>query len=1084
MDYIRTMKATSLDSKKETPYERYFSLNSNGSDQTCLSDRYKTLSELGSKKIVWCSSPAHYRVYNNITCLRDAIEQMDPEERCFHEVILEGPQKLKFDIDAKAVALMASQVPGLTAKDKYNTVKHNVIEAINDVFFCIYDGRNLESSNIILCESFDKTGEKYSAHIIVNGYYVGGSAQCREFTKKVTETLPRSHVDFLDQNINKTNQNFRLPLCHKSDDMRVKDIMSNHTWEQALITNVVGCVKLTNVVEESIKKEIRIYSEDVTNALKICERAGILKDFTYRNSTKNTLNFDRIRPSYCEFCAKVHDADNTQKVTLHPQGHRVEVVLRCRRIASEYKVLGYMEASNPTMAGLATEHRPAYMESLIRNEIEKSKGTAMVSQFDSLPLNQKHIYSEPSLRPFELTDTLVVHAHMKMGKTKTLKEYLEKFYPKGVAPSVVRFVSFRRTFSATLKANFPGFDSYDELKGDLLNAWLIVQVESLHRLSIVQGQDPPDLLILDECESIFEQFNAGLQRNVTCFANFQYLLRFSKRVICMDAYISDRTFNILKLLRPGSTDKLVYHRNIFQNGIADKYFITSDKTQWINCLCKSVEKGERIVVPMSSREEAETLETLLRSRYIDRRIQLYSGQTPTHERREHFNDVNRYWKEFDILIYTPTVSAGLSFEEVHFDKLFGYFTDTSCPVETCMQMNGRVRNLTAKEYVICLSTSSSYYPTTHEDIVKSLHDSRSALFKSYGEFGFTCEFNEFGGIVLHESDFFKMWVENTRIINLSKMQFVRRFIKAAGAAGASISYMSDDVYKYLSGESIFTSDGQTSLREIEFEHSSSKQDIRERNILQIVSAADITADDHKIIATKLSSGSPVTKSELGEIDRFNLREWYGYTGHIDDDFVNTYIETDQKVAYKNLNLLYKKDTIEKSLARLQIKEANKYRNIMSYGPMLQQHDLTDNLYEYTGHNYAMTMMRACGWQDMMDCTRIGINTIGRNVEEYFETHLSNEWSEDETVENYLIKFIRKVNDHFNFKSKSMKDFYPYTTLKMTQRFIYTMNKVFGKLYLHSVRKCRDLVGMSNSSALVFDKGRHRWNVIASELESS
>ncbi len=47
----------------------------------------------------------------------------------------------------------------------------------------------------------------------------------------------------------------------------------------------------------------------------------------------------------------------------------------------------------------------------------------------------------------------------------------------------------------------------------------------------------------------------------------------------------------------------------------------------------------------------------------------------------------------DVLIYSPTITAGVSIEVEHYDVLFGIFTDKSCNAYNAAQMLGRVRNI-------------------------------------------------------------------------------------------------------------------------------------------------------------------------------------------------------------------------------------------------------------------------------------------------------------------------------------------------------------------------------------------------------
>ena len=56
----------------------------------------------------------------------------------------------------------------------------------------------------------------------------------------------------------------------------------------------------------------------------------------------------------------------------------------------------------------------------------------------------------------------------------------------------------------------------------------------------------------------------------------------------------------------------------------------------------------------------------------DFKIRLYSSETNKETKKLHFSDVNKYLT-YDCLIYTPTLSAGISYEIEHYDYLFGYF---------------------------------------------------------------------------------------------------------------------------------------------------------------------------------------------------------------------------------------------------------------------------------------------------------------------------------------------------------------------------------------------------------------------------
>jgi hypothetical protein len=53
---------------------------------------------------------------------------------------------------------------------------------------------------------------------------------------------------------------------------------------------------------------------------------------------------------------------------------------------------------------------------------------------------------------------------------------------------------------------------------------------------------------------------------------------------------------------------------------------------------------------------------------------MYNSKTPEEVRTLHFSDPNKYML-VDVLIYTPTITAGISIEATHYNYLFGLFED-------------------------------------------------------------------------------------------------------------------------------------------------------------------------------------------------------------------------------------------------------------------------------------------------------------------------------------------------------------------------------------------------------------------------
>ena len=66
-------------------------------------------------------------------------------------------------------------------------------------------------------------------------------------------------------------------------------------------------------------------------------------------------------------------------------------------------------------------------------------------------------------------------------------------------------------------------------------------------------------------------------------------------------------------------------------------------------------------------------------------------------------DVNELWKQYNVVIFTPTIAAGVDFSEAHFDRMYFYACTMSASAMTALQMMFRVRHLTDPEVDFCIA---------------------------------------------------------------------------------------------------------------------------------------------------------------------------------------------------------------------------------------------------------------------------------------------------------------------------------------------------------------------------------------------
>ncbi len=879
--------------------------------------------------------------------------------------------------------LAESSRPAIASIDEaYQYIYNSIYDAACTAFFITYQ-QDIDPRDIIVTQSHGESadGPIKSNHIIFNGVYVSGAAQAYAFARRVHSYLAADCRPFLDMSIYKSVQNFRIAGCHKGD-MRVKEITGVHTIADTLLTNITGCTLLPDI--EVVKKrehvsETPLHADDVAAVLDMCQGAGLLAHHRHKRTCGNVLLFDRRSASYCDICDREHVNDNSVVVSVATDANgSLTVFKQCRRYiwdhgkdGKHFTILGNLLSAiapmTPTQA-VAIQQQD-HVAAAVNAGVKQTLTSLMFREWP------QHTYSEPQLRPFELVDTLVVHAAMKMGKTKALTTYMQTHFTDTLRPNNIRIVSFRQTFSGNIKEKFPEFTLYSDVSGPLTQSRLIIQVESLWRLRVEAA--PPDLLVLDECESIFEQFDSGLLRGNfnECFAKFQYLIRYSKHVVCMDAGLTNRTFRVLRAMRCGGDNAIythcVYHYNSYANATDDNYYVTSDKVRWLGMLYNSVDEDERIAIPTSSVSEAKVLDTNLRKRYPGKRIKMYSAETLASEKREHFTDVNAYWGELDILIYTPTVSAGVSFERKHFDKIFGYFTDKSCPVETCVQMIGRIRDVATHEHYICISATGNTLPTTPEQVHERLVQQRENLRSEFDEthLAIITEYDGKGRAVVRTTDYYQLYVENTIIKNISKNSFIKWFVHVIGRFGAQCHLLTEQVYEAATGIELYI-DGAPNecIETIIIAHAEARGEITTAACNRIANAADITTEDFEAIRNCMSSGQDVSADQRAEFDKFRLRRAYdNYRGPIDGKFVDKFNNWQAKTAFKNTMRL-RSATVDGviNLTQIQREELAAHEYLAEYEPLGE----VTRKYVYDQHRYAIGLLNLCGWAHLGDQRQI------------------------------------------------------------------------------------------------------------------
>ena len=718
-------------------------------------------------------------------------------------------------------------------------------------------------------------------------------------------------------------------------------------------------------------------------------------------------------------------------------------------------------------------------------ELHNIKSNCYVSQkdedlFDKWP--NKCLYSESVMRPFvepgcEVPRTICVKAPMKMGKTKMLREFIKDHFSD--PECVIRILTFRRTFASHMHQRFSdlGFTIYDASVGKITDKRLIIQLESLHRLEIHHT----DLVVLDESELIIEQINSNLFQSFTkSFAAYDYLIKQSKHLICMDAYMSDRTYRVLDTMRKFYKDDMLFHVNTFKRDKGDKYIMAKNIGDWLQYLMSSINDGENVAIMTNSLEECKTIEQHIKNSVnFPVNIGVYSSETSKAVKNKAFNDVDNIWSKHNVLILTPTVSAGVSFEVEHFDKVFGFFIDTSCPVETCIQMLGRVRNVRTREYTILINYKTRNLPTNIRELKKRIQQQHMYLMSEINNSRLDFTYDADGNVEIRNTDYMQIWLENLRIKNLSKNNFLSRFISLISKYGAEISELEIDI------------DDPDSIKTLVKDHKSTKNIIKNTDATNISEAPNISFDQFINIKTALndttSEAKEVTKEEVNSYKKFNFKQFYGLTR--DTVFTgDTYLHFNNDVVkqhFINLNIinLLKKYDVNNLLKAIKLRE-QQYISGIDLQIDLYHSDALD-VYDRNGskrkdlkssfkdhmmlnfknnslaHEISHRLVTMCGWNNVLDVnTKIPFTSVvigmKNNIKYLKDTInsisyiLDKQWDiPDETQDTYVNDCIKCINNVIKFtygiaivKDKAVSNYGINVMLKLKSGFVYdyTHNK--------------------------------------------
>ncbi len=552
--------------------------------------------------------------------------------------------------------------------------------------------------------------------------------------------------------------------------------------------------------------------------------------------------------------------------------------------------------------------------------------------------------------------TLIVKAQKGRGKTHTLVDYIKE------QPELKRiiFISFRRSFTGELMKRLTplGFKKYSDIKGAINddNLRLVIQVESLHR---IKWTEKADLVVCDEIESIRSQhFSPTNKFRARVMEKYRMFIKTSEKSIFMDADISENTVKHIFSLRDESTTQ--YIENIYTEE-ASKYkeFYSTKINTVLGKICESLSNGQKIVIASnrSVKFQLALVDRILKA-YPALKIGVYNSKTIREKKvAKELKDVEIGWSSKDVIIYSPTISAGVSFDSKRFDTFYGFFVNNG-KINSMRQMISRVRHFSTNEYYFCLqSFGGSSKPQNAEEFEQYICSNR---FITDGLPAFIhCEESYDGTRSYpYKTMGYDLWVMNEIEIARDKCMFLYNFLREQYQSGTGSM-------KWFGTETTTENEEKQKIKKTDIKDVSKK--IEKKECEAIADAKIISKIEKEEIEAKLRAEIQVSEDDLLSLQRYNLLEWYDFKQTEKPNWVWYILKRKKraKETYKNRKIAF----VKGNLRYLKEQESEHFSRVCGGDEVAVEDDLRKK-YRSVKITIGLELLKIVGIKKLSDKTEI------------------------------------------------------------------------------------------------------------------
>lgn len=632
----------------------------------------------------------------------------------------------------------------------------------------------------------------------------------------------------------------------------------------------------------------------------------------------------------------------------------------------------------------------------------KNENNLIPFDFSShIQIHQKYISEDIYSNNLSTNDIICLKSNMNTGKTYCLPNIFPKF-------EKIIIVYHRISLNENIYQKFKqyGFHLYSEIKSPLIDTnhykRVIIQIDSIPRLT-----GSASLLILDEIESTFNHIITSdyINKNA-CFNTLKDYIHYTPKIITCDANLKNLTVNLLKQIR--QSNNFICIENTYKSLSHINYTMVDSFEEIINIIRKHLNEGKKIVIPSNSKTKLKMLTNIITTEYPSKKY-LYIDS-------EHkCTDYN--WENWSIVLFTPSITCGVSFDKAHFDTCIGVFSRLSCNSEDISQMLIRVRNYTDNQIFINVDNDINNNPliTSSED-VENYIDTKISI---------GCQHLIKSGL---DFNHFTKEVKKNEYYHLFKTQMIKNNTSFNSYKSYLINILTNHGMKSSQNEdSIDTIILQNLKQTVKIE----RLKLIENNLQELFKKENRICFHNSDVNYILKKKEPITSQEKYGIKRFLFENVFD---KLDTTYSFEFLKDNYK--YTNAYKQYKKYTQKSIDESINLAQENHERNYNIILENVNPNDSGDNISLLLRDDYDIEDFDFNYFKKMKDVNKtvqhnIHYNTIDLKVKEclQFIKHCGFNSIDDNTtlqlnytnVHNYCRNNEEKLRSLFNCKKMEWKE---------------------------------------------------------------